>query len=115
MKRLFVLTAIGMIAAPALASPDILPVAGIAGVYNYNLATREQTPAGGERFLGPYISGPTTPSGWFSHMDRNDVWLDWGDFGGLGYAAGGLGFAYATNANHGSVECIIAFYGEVNG
>ena len=115
MKRLFIVAAICVMAAPAIASPDVLPYSGIAGTYNYDLATGEQTPVSGERVLGPHIWGPTTPSGWFSSMDLDDVWLDWGDVGRYGYVAGGLGWAYATNANHGSVDLIMCLYGADNG
>jgi hypothetical protein len=116
MKRLVIVAAICVMAAPAIASPDLLPYSGIAGTYNYDLATGEQTPVSGERVLGPHIWGPTSPSGWFAgDMGVTHVWLDWGDLGNLGYTVGGFGWGYATNANQGSVDLILCFYGDDNG
>jgi hypothetical protein len=117
MKRLLIVAAVCVIAAPAIAGPDVLPYQGIAGTYDYNLATGEATPASGERVLGPHIWGPTTPSGWFSSQPAagTEVWLDWADLGDLGYTVGGFGWAYATNANHGTIDLIMVFYGDDNG
>ena len=114
MTRLLIVAAICVIAAPAIASPDVLPHRD-AGVWQYDLATGEQTPA--SRVLGPHIWGPTESSGWFSSMELagNDVWLDWADLGNLGYSVGGFGWYYATNANHGSIDLILCFYGDDNG
>jgi hypothetical protein len=115
MKRLLLLPAIGLITAPALASPDVLPYNGIAGVYNYNLATGEKVPTSGlNRNIWCSIWAATQSSGWFFPLGCNDVVLDWGDIE-TPASVGGFGFAYATNANHGSVDCIIAFYGDDNG
>jgi hypothetical protein len=115
MRHLLVAGAVCLVATSASASPEILPYNGIAGVWNYNLATGEKTPAGAERDLGPHIWGPTTPSGWFFALGYNDVVLDWADLGYKGYATTGFGFAYATNANHGSIDMILCFYGDDNG
>jgi hypothetical protein len=114
MKRLSLLTAIGLIAAPALASPDILPVTGMAGTWHYDLQTGDQTPITGlERVLGPAIWASNQTSGHFRSQGYAETVLDWGDIAPS--LIGGFGFAYATNANHGSVDCIIVFYGDDNG
>jgi hypothetical protein len=116
MRRLFIVAAICVIAAPAIASPDLLRYS-MAGTLNYDLETGQAIPANGERVLGPHIWGPTTRSGWFSSMPLagNDIWLDWADLGDKGYNVGGFGWSYATNANHGSIDLLLAFYGDDNG
>jgi hypothetical protein len=112
MKRLCVLAAIVMIAAPALASPDILPVAGIAGTWRYDYQTGERTPDTRLRH-GQSLWAATQLSGWFLSIDINDVYLDWGDIASP-VAIGAFGFAYCTNADAG-VTAVIAFYDNDNG
>jgi hypothetical protein len=80
MKRLFIVAAIAVIAAPALAGSEILPVDGV-GYLRYNAATGEVTPVTPEtRRLGPpvwdcayeYVNGF-----WGADPFAGEAGLDW--------------------------------------
>jgi hypothetical protein len=120
MKRLLIVAAIALIAAPALAGPDILPVKGVnTGVYD--LGTGKLSPAPAER-MGNAIWSCTADTGWYYGAYAN-LWtvLDWGDLaddgiGNPGTEIGGLRFAYATDLMMPTLlDAIIVFYGDDDG
>jgi hypothetical protein len=113
MKRLLIVAAICVIAAPVLASPDILPIKGVAGSRLYDVASGQQTPLTLENRLGPVIWDSTQDSGYFwGGQGCMEIALDWGDIQPA--AVGGFGWAYATNASNG-ISMLITFYTDDNG
>ena len=114
MKRLLIVAAICVIAAPAFASPEVLPIKGIAGSMNYSMGTHEQTPAVGlDRAVGPSIWASTQFSGFFwGGQGCNEIALDWGDIQNA--TVGTFAMAYATNADPG-FTAVIGFYDNDNG
>jgi hypothetical protein len=114
MKRLLIVAAIAVIAAPVLASPDILPVKGIAGQRLYDMATGQQTPAGFDTRVGPVVWDSTQSSGYFwGGQGAQEIALDWGDFLGVP-PIGGFGWGYATNGSNG-LSMLLTFYTDDNG
>lgn len=113
MKRFLIVAAICVIAAPALAGSDLLPVKGIAGTRTYDLATGQQAPLTDNVRLGPSIWAATTSSGYFwGGQGPMEIYLDWGDIT-MGAGFGGFGFSYATNSDN--VDKLIMFYETENG
>jgi hypothetical protein len=115
MKRFLIVAAICVIAAPALAGSDLLPVKGIAGARAYDLVSGQQTPLENQtRAQGPSIWAATTSSGYFwGGQGEFEIYLDWGDIA-TGAAMGGFGFSYATNADPG-FDTVMMFYNSENG
>ena len=115
MKRFPIVAAVCLMAAPALAGSDLLPVKGMAGARAYSMATGEQTPLADQaRILGPSIWASTSSSGHFwGGQGQFEIMLDHGDIT-TGAAVGGFGFSYATNADPG-FECVLMFYQSDNG
>ena len=120
MKRLLIVAAIAVIAAPALAGSDILPIDGV-GYLRYDVATGQVTPVTAEtRRLGPPI--------WEASYDLyvNYFWgadpflgegsIDWADVA-TGVGVGGLGFSEFTNSQEGDGDlyAILLIYQEENG
>ena len=65
MKRFLIVAAICVIAAPAFAGSDLLPVKGLAGTRAYDLETGQQSPVLDQtRGIGPSIWAATTSSGY---------------------------------------------------
>lgn len=120
MKRLLIVAAIALIAAPALAGPDILPVKGV-NTGTYDLATGKMSPVPAER-MGNSIWAVSADVPWYSSSyDEGHVILDWGDLaddgiGDPGTEIGGFIFAYATDLMMPElIDVIIVFYGDDNG
>jgi len=114
MRSFLIVAAICVIAAPAFAGSDLLPVKGIAGARMYDMATGEQTPMSGQtRDLGPLIWATETSTGYFwGGQASTEIALDWGDIA-AGAAVGGIGWSYATNSD--SVDALVGFYQSDNG
>jgi len=120
MKRLLFLAAIGLIAAPALASPDIMPVRG-EKLATYDLATGQLTPGPLERYGDP-IWGATTRSNYY-FIQMNDgpgtTTLDWGDIVDVACTPGigGLSFSYATHSVllPNRLDIVMLFFADDNG
>ena len=115
MARLILIVAMALAAASASGTPDILPIAGIAGTMYYDLRTGQQTPGNGledrHRFL---IWDSTQSSGYFfGGRGCMEIILDWGDVRGP-VVIGAFRFGYATNADDG-ITCVIGFCGDDNG
>lgn len=114
MKRLLIVAAICVVAAPVLASPDILPVKGIAGAWRYDVATGQQSPMTPGNRVGPVVWAANQQSGYFwGGQGCQEIALDWGDFAGSPLV-GGFGWAYATNSDDG-FSLLITFYTDDNG
>jgi hypothetical protein len=64
MKRLLFVSAIALVVAPALASPQVMPVKGMKYAV-YNPATGELTPTEGPVRYGPSIWAATERSGYY--------------------------------------------------
>lgn len=110
-----------LLAAPALAGPDVLPVKGInRGVYD--LATGGLSPEDPAERMGESIWGCMDTTPWyFGSYGYGWAVLDWGDLaddgiGGPGTDIGGFAFAYATDLMMPVlIDAIIVFYGDENG
>ena len=115
MKRFLIVAAICVVAAPAFAGSDLLPVKGVVGTRAYDLATGQQTPVVDQtRVQGPSIWAAVTSSGYFwGGQGEFEIYMEWGDLA-VGAAVGGFGFSYATNADPG-FECLMMFYNSENG
>jgi hypothetical protein len=116
MKRFLIVAAVCVIAAPAFAGSDLLPVKGV-GYRTYDMATGEQAPLVDQtRVLGPSIWAATSSSGYFWGGQKiappKEIYLENGDIA-EGAAFGGFGFSYATNSDPGA-ETIIMFYHSEN-
>jgi hypothetical protein len=118
MKRFFVIAAIAVIAAPALASSEILPIDGV-GYLSYNVATGQVTPADMQtRRLGPplWITDYSYSNYFWGALPfSGEAGLDWADVAAGGF--GGIGFTEFTNsqAADGDLYAIICLYLEENG
>lgn len=119
MKRLLVVAAIVVIAAPALAGSDILPIDGV-GYLSYNVQTGKVTPV---ETLPRDLGAPIwiTDYSYTSYFWSEDPWagegsIDWGDVDG-GRPFGGFGFTEFTNsqAAAGDLWAVILMYEEENG
>ncbi len=116
MKRLVLICIIGLIIAPALAGPEILPVNG-AGRLKYDMATGKATPANQHQRYGQVIwSCGFEYVNYFWGASAGETGLDWGDIAGPAWV-GGFGFSEFTNsqATDGDLQAIILFYVEENG
>ncbi len=115
MKRLLIVAAICVIAAPAFAGVDIQPINGM-GYLSYNVETGQVTPATADTRYGPPIWSSTQSSGYFWGMDLGELGLDWGDIAGPA-VVGGFGFTEFTNSqdSYGNAWAVIMFYAEENG
>ncbi len=119
MKRLLVVAAIVVIAVPALAGSDILPIDGV-GYLSYNVQTGKVTPVETlPRDLGAplwIVDYSYTSYFWSASPGTGDASIDWGDVDGS-RAFGGFGFAEFTNSQSGSGDlwAAILMYEEENG
>ncbi len=118
MKRLVPTCIIGLIVAPALAGPEILPVSGVEYL-GYDMLTGKITPAHQNTRYGPAIwsyACEDVPYFWGADGAAGEMGLDWGDIEGPA-CVGGFGFAQFTNsqAADGDLYAIIAIYAEENG
>ena len=115
MKRTLLCAAILIIAAPALAGPEILPISGM-GYLSYDMATGKVTPqADGQRF-GHSLWAATQNLNYFWGAELGEVGLDWGDIAGPA-AVGGFAFNECTNSQSadGDAWALIMVYAEENG
>jgi hypothetical protein len=96
MKRLLIVAAIAVIAAPALAGPDILPVTGVNQVA-YEVVNGKLTPTTPDALrYGNLVWASNASTGYYSSCyDTQDTFLDWGDTSGT-YTINGFGNAYAV-------------------
>ena len=115
MKRLLIVAAICVIAAPAFASSEILPISGV-DYLTYNAETGKVTPATAETRYGGSIWACTERSGYFFGVVEKELLLDWGDIAGP-VAIGGFGFNEFTNSQAGSGDnqLVVGIYAEENG
>ena len=115
MKRTLLCAAILIIAAPALASQEILPISGM-GYLSYDVASGKVIPEPGLRGFGPTIWAATQMSGYFAGMELGELILDWGDIEGP-EGIGGIGFTEYTNsqADDGDAWAYIMIYANENG
>ncbi|MFQ5807660.1 MAG: hypothetical protein ACE5I3_14540, partial [Phycisphaerae bacterium] len=115
MRCLVIVAAIGMIAAPAFASPELLPVKGT-HYATYKAATGELTPTPGPVRFGLPVWSSINDTGWYFGSYKYDwVLLDWGDIAGP-QDIGGFQFAYATEmVLPDRLDTIMWFYAEDNG
>jgi hypothetical protein len=120
MKRLIIVAAIAVIAAPAFAGSDVFPIDGVKYM-NYNAATGEMTQATPEtRRVGATIWGVGEPIGlgyfWGQSYDTGDAGGDWGDIA-IGSVVGGMEFSSFMNSmdQDGDVWVLILYYEEDNG
>ena len=119
MRRLLLLTAAGLLAAPVLAGSEILPIDGV-GYLNYNITTGKITPVSQQtRDIGP----PVWEVGyhyvnyfWGAEPFAGEASIEWGDIA-IGQGIGGFGFSQFTNsqATSGDLYAIFLFYEEEDG
>jgi len=118
MRCLLVVAAFCLIAAPAFASPELLPVKGT-HYATYRMATGELTPTPGPQRYGPVVWSATYDTGWYIGIYGDGVvLLDWGDVGDVDspVVIDGFQFAFATEmVLPDRLDCIMWFYGEENG
>jgi len=119
MKRVLIVAAICAVAAPALASPELLPVMG-KNYAVYNVVTKDVTPTPGPVRYGDPVWSSTNDSGWyFGSYNYGWTVLDWGDVGtpGVGVYIDGWQFAYATSVygGAGTLDCVMLFLANENG
>jgi hypothetical protein len=119
MKRFVLVAAIAVIAAPAFAGSEILPIDGV-GHLKYNVATGQISPdTADSRRVGAAIwSAGYEYVGffWGQAYDDGDGGSDWGDVG-IGATVGGFEFSSFTNSMDadGDVWVAILYYEEDNG
>ncbi len=119
MKRLLLLTAAGLLAAPALAGSEILPIDGV-GYLNYNIATGKVTPVDQQtRDVGApvwEVAYSYVNYFWSAEPSLGDASIEWGDLS-IGQGIGGFGYSQFTNsqATSGDLYAIFLFYEEENG
>jgi hypothetical protein len=119
MKRLLFLAAVGMLAAPALAGSEILPIDGV-GYLRYNVATGQVTPVEMQtRDLGAPIwicDYSYSNYFWGAEPFAGEAGLDWADVAS-DRAFGGFGFTEFTNSQSGDGDlyAVICMYEEENG
>ncbi len=116
MKRLVIISVIGLIVAPVLAGPEILPING-AGYLNYDMAAGKATPINEHmRYGEPIWSCGLEYVNYFWGASAGETGLDWGDIAGPA-RIGGFGFSEFTNsqAADGDLQAIIIFYTEEDG
>jgi hypothetical protein len=120
MKRLLVVAAIVVIAVPALAGSEILPINGTDGYLKFDVATGTVTPITGQtRDVGP----PVWEAGseyvnyfWGAECFTGEASVEWADLT-IGQGIGGFGFSEYTNSQavDGDLYAIFLFYEEENG
>ena len=117
MKRLLLVAAIGLIAAPVLAGPDVLPVTGVRHA-TYNLATGDITPATGNERYGASVWASTARTGYYFGQQADGVGittLDWGDIEGP-QPIGGFAVSYSTDVVLPDlIDCVLLFFADENG
>lgn len=114
MKRFLFLAATAMLAAPAFADSELLPVSGIRHA-NYNVATGEITrPDGHEGRAGAICWDSTRTSGSFSGRLTSQVVLDWGDVSADCESAACFQIGYATDSSA-PITVDVIFYSDENG
>ena len=99
MKRSLIVAAICLVAAPAFAGFDVLPVSGT-DYLNYDVATGQITPATAETRIGPAIwsvGDRYVNYFWGAEPFLGEVSIDWGDIADGSYV-GGFGFSEYTNS-----------------
>jgi hypothetical protein len=120
MKRLLIVAAVLVVAAPALAGSDVLPIDGVSGYLRFDVATGQVTPVTAEtRRLGPPVweaSYDYVNYFWSAAPFAGEASIDWGDLTS-GQAVGGFGFSEFTNsqAAAGDLYAVFLFYEEENG
>jgi hypothetical protein len=117
MKRLLIVAAIAVIAVPAFAGSDLLPITGSNGMLHYQAATGQVTPFDAQaRRIGATLWAATESSGYFTGRAEGDCLLDWGDVSS-GVTIGGLGFSEYTNsqASAGDNQVVVVVYQNDNG
>lgn len=124
MKKVLLLAAIGLIAAPAIADFQLGQVAGTKSL-SYNLATGEMSATPSAR-IGSPIWATNVSTGYFfvirdhsaAYPDDTYLNLDWGDIAD-GTEVGGFWFAYigkgTSAAGPDTGTQVILFFGEENG
>jgi hypothetical protein len=112
-RRMLLVVVIGLVAGPALAGPEILPISGT-GYLVYDEATGEITPQPGPLRYTPFWAA-TEISGFYPLTDCEAV-LDWGDIVGPAPISC-LGFTQYTNSQavDGDLLGAILVYEEENG
>jgi hypothetical protein len=119
MKRLLVVAAIAVIAAPALAGSEILPIDGV-GYLSYNVQTGKVTPVEAlPRDLGAPIwitDYSLTTYFWGAEPFLGEAGHEWADVDGS-RPFGGFGFTEFTNSQSttGDLWAVICMYEEENG
>jgi hypothetical protein len=118
MKRLLFVAAIAMIVAPALASPELLPIKGT-HYATYKASTGQLTPSPGPVRYGPVVWSSTYDTGYyFGSYQYGTIVLDWGDCGTPAdpKIINGFQFGFATEMLlPDRLDFIIWYYGEENG
>ena len=120
MKRLLIVAAIAVIAAPALAGSDILPIDGTEGHLKFDVATGKITPITGQtRDVGApvwEVAHSYVNYFWGAEPTLGEGSIEWGDLAGP-QSIGGFGFSQYTNsqATSGDLYAVFLFYEEENG
>ena len=120
MKRLLIVAAVAVIAAPALAGSDILPINGIDGHLKFDVATGKVTPITGQtRDVGPPVweaAYSYVNYFWGAEPTLGEASIEWADIAGP-QGIGGFGFSEFTNSQStsGDLYAIFLFYEEENG
>ena len=114
MRHALLVVVIGLVAGPALAGPEILPISGT-GYLVYDEATGEITPQPGPQRYAPFWAA-TQMSGDFCALTNCEAVLDWGDIAGP-VPIGSFSFTHYTNsqAADGDLWALVSVYEEENG
>ena len=117
MRHLLIVAAVCVVAAPALASPEIQPVKGM-NYASYDLVTGQLRPTAGPERIGDSVWASTQRTGYYSSSTDGataEWWLDWGDIAGP-QIIGGFAISYATTVEMPTlVDAIVLFFAEENG
>lgn len=122
MRCLLTVTAIGLVAVPALAGPEILPTGSVKGVKYaaYDLATGKLTPLEGPVRSGASVWAATQLSGEFfiqMYFGPGATTLDWGDIAGP-QEIGGFSFSYGVGSAvepPSTLDAVLMFFADENG
>jgi hypothetical protein len=116
MTHVFCLGLIVIVAAKALAGPDLVPISGPLERWNYDLATGRVTPIARDGSSGRSIWAATESPGFGCWRPFDVCDLDWGDIP-RGVAIGGFDFGYYSDSGcrppHS--EILLAFYQNEDG